>query len=125
MIGLPISLGTCCVCGKNDETVRNIVALHRLAPIAGTGWGCAICGLGADGALAVLCDECIEGKENPIPKLRWVVSGWVNDGGRIAIEDAPTESFEHDEVQHTQYDHTLNVLDNVLDATQPYWFSLN
>lgn len=125
MIDSVIHLGTCCACGKEDETVRNIVALHRRSPIPGTGWGCTVCGLNADGALAVLCDECISATEDPIPKLGWVVYGWVNSGERIAIEDAPTEAFEHDEGQHTEYERTQNSLDNALEPTQPYWFSLN
>jgi hypothetical protein len=41
-------LGPCCGC-RGKGGARNIVMLDRRAPIAGRGWGCAQCGLPADG----------------------------------------------------------------------------
>ncbi len=55
----PVDLGRCCACHKVGSSVRNVLHLNRRAPVAGTGWGCGLCGLPRDGALAVLCDQCM------------------------------------------------------------------
>lgn len=47
--------------------MRNVAMLDQKAPIPETGWGCFQCGLPQNGALAVLCDDCIE---NIAPILR-------------------------------------------------------
>jgi len=64
-----LNLGMCCRCGT-DENVRNIITLHKRSPY-GFGWGCVQCNLPAEGAIAVLCDDCLE-DEAPI---REVVKG--------------------------------------------------
>ncbi len=43
-----IEYGTCCACGKKPG--RNLVTLDYYAPQPGTGWGCSMCGLPAEGA---------------------------------------------------------------------------
>lgn len=53
------SLGPCCVCG-GTEKVRTILALHKKCPTGRGGWGCLVCGLPSDGAVAVVCDACCE-----------------------------------------------------------------
>ena len=55
----PRSLGPCCQCECTDG-VRNIFLLNRRGAIPGRGWGCVVCGLPPDGAVAVLCDACVE-----------------------------------------------------------------
>jgi len=55
-----LDLGACCACGKEDVTVRNILALRQKAPVPGSGWGCVVCGLPMDGAMAVVCDACLQ-----------------------------------------------------------------
>ena len=47
------NLGPCCHCGRTDD-VRTIVMLSRRGPMPGCGWGCVVCGLPLDGAIAVL-----------------------------------------------------------------------
>jgi hypothetical protein len=54
-----LDLGACCACG-GTENVRNLICLDAKAPVPGTGWGCAVCGLPADGALTVVCDRCLD-----------------------------------------------------------------
>lgn len=56
--------------------------LEYKAPTPGTGWGCRECGLEQDGALAVLCDDCIE-KRAPI---RWACLGDPARLGRVEVE---------------------------------------
>lgn len=52
--------GPCCACRRHDVPVPNMVMLPWRAPIPGTGWGCVTCQLPPDGAVAVLCDACLE-----------------------------------------------------------------
>jgi hypothetical protein len=51
------NLGPCCVCGRS-KNVRTIVHLPFKSPIPGRGWGCVLCDLPPDGAVAVVCDRC-------------------------------------------------------------------
>ena len=55
-----LDLGACCAC-ESTENVRNILSLNYKAP-PGTisAWGCFPCNLPTEGAIAVLCDDCIE-----------------------------------------------------------------
>jgi hypothetical protein len=69
----PLDLGSCCICGKEDETVRNLGMLSFRAPIPGTGWGCVQCGLPMDGAQVVICDECAEKQPRPVHHRRLTV----------------------------------------------------
>lgn len=89
-----LQLGPCCVC-ETTVNVRNILSLHTKAPIPGHGWGCVQCGLDADGALAVVCDACLE-----LP-LKFACRGYPGKEGRIPIEDL-TGEMEHDYVQHPE-----------------------
>ena len=59
--GEGLVLGACCNCGRQDESVRNIIFVDMRSPEPGIGcWGCLICDLDQAGAVAVLCDECME-----------------------------------------------------------------
>lgn len=91
-------LGPCCVCGKEDETVRNLYALDKRAPVPGTGWGCFQCGLPSDGAMAVVCDECHEKGA----KLVYVIYGMAGDKGRMLRSELSDEDFKHDMSKHPE-----------------------
>jgi hypothetical protein len=88
-------LGPCCGCKATGPTVRNLVCLGVKGPVAGTGWGCVVCGLPSDGALAVMCDSCMEAKSEPLE----VIAGYVAEIGRTPRASC-TEPFEHDMDQH-------------------------
>lgn len=92
------SLGKCCVCGCEGQSVRNIMMIHRAAPEKGTGWGCVVCGLPADGAIAVLCDGCIESEKEP----RFVCEGFPAENNRVPIESLTSGDFDHDMSLHTE-----------------------
>lgn len=89
-------LGPCCACGKEGPDVRNILCLHQKGPTPGKGWGCFTCGLPPDGAVAVLCDDCLA---NAAVEIRFVCLGWPREG-RIPIEDLPFEPFDHNMAYH-------------------------
>jgi hypothetical protein len=82
--------GPCCACG-GKKRVRNIVSLARRAPVPGTGWGCVVCGLEADGALAIICDECAKN----VRPIKQVAYGYLAEGRRMSIDLLSSETFEH------------------------------
>ena len=83
-----LDLGPCCACSREGSEVRTLLMLDRKAHIPGTGWGNAAAGLPADGAIAVLCDNCLEtGSE-----LTQVVYGFVASKERRPLEEL-TEPF--------------------------------
>lgn len=90
-----VDLGACCACRKKGPTVRNIVMLPKRAPVAGTGWGCVTCRVPADGAIAVVCDACMEA-DRPILD---VCFGYAPRNERVAMETV-TDPFEHNPAMH-------------------------
>lgn len=92
--------GACCAC-QSEGPHRNLVTVKITAPEAGTGWGCIICGLEPNGAIAVLCDDCVEAQAVSITH---VSLGRVNTGNRISIQDYRHEDFDHDMAVHEEYD---------------------
>jgi hypothetical protein len=94
-----IDLGPCCFCGKEGPTVRNLLMLHRKAPVAGTGWGCLVCGLPSDGAVSVLCDDCIENGKEP----RFAIADYAPRKLRVPIEQL-TEIFDHHRDKHDDFE---------------------
>jgi len=80
--------------------VRNLVQIDRRSPAPGVGcWGCVVCGLPAAGALAVLCDECLERRR---PAL-YACVGAPCENHRVPRAEL-TERFEHDLAKHDEYE---------------------
>ena len=90
-----IDLGSCCACRKAGPTVRNIMTLPFRSPTPGFGWGCVVCHLPSDGAVAVLCDACLESGA-PIVD---VCHGYPKENMRMARESL-TAAFDHDLARH-------------------------
>jgi len=82
--------GPCCVC-EGFENVRNIVMLDKKNLELGSGWGCLVCHLAMDGALAVVCDDCIDAEAAP----RFAVVGYLANKQRVKIEELTIE-HKHD-----------------------------
>lgn len=82
----------CCACGRSGPTVRNILMVNRLAPTPGKGWGCLTCGLPMNGALAVVCDPCLESGA----ELKFVCTGMPTQPERTPLADLPPGKFWHD-----------------------------
>ncbi|MFN8452453.1 MAG: hypothetical protein U0521_28580 [Anaerolineae bacterium] len=76
-------------------TVRNVMALPYRAPVDGTGWGCFVCGTPNDGAVAVICDSCLE---HNVP-IQQVCVGYPSENRRAPLATV-TEPFEHDASRH-------------------------
>ncbi len=93
-------LGPCCIC-ETRVGVTNVLMLGQRAPVPGTGWGCIVCGLPSDGAVAVLCDGCLDLFQAGAPPL-FVCSGFAPLGKRVPITELPFEKFEHDDQRHRE-----------------------
>ncbi len=91
-----MDLGTCCACQNPDKHVRNIISLPFRTPY-GFGWGCFQCGLPTEGAIAVVCDECL--KSNA--EIREFVKGEALKHQRAPMSEL-TEPFEHDLSKHPE-----------------------
>lgn len=85
-----IDLGRCCHCGTVDHVV-NILCLHVKAPVPGSGWGCAVCGVPSNGAVAVLCNSCTLQNNPPL----FACFGSPTDGERVSVRELSTP-FVHD-----------------------------
>lgn len=95
-----ISLGPCCGCGCEGPEVRNIMMLDKIAPVPGTGWGCVVCGLPNDGAIAVTCDDCAGSEVNGFSHVRYVCAGYAGDGVRVPLAGLSPAPFRHDQSKH-------------------------
>lgn len=84
-------LATCCSCG-GAEGVRNVMMMNRRAPQPGKGWGCVVCHLPADGAVAVLCDDCVNGEKI----IKFVCAGYATEDGRVPWDALAPDHFDHD-----------------------------
>lgn len=81
----------CCNCGAYLNVPTNIVMLNRRGPTPGKGWGCVVCGLPFDGAIAVLCDACWTIGEYP----KNVCTGYASEPGRTLFADLDPIVFDH------------------------------
>ena len=88
-------LGPCCACGRSDRLVRNMLSLDKKSPIAGRGWGCLVCDLPNDGAVAVVCDECLGAP------LRWACRGYPGSDGRVPF-DSLAGTHQHNMARHPE-----------------------
>lgn len=92
-----LDLGPCCCCEQEGPSVRNIIMLHKQAPVPGTGWSCIVCKLPADGAVYVNCDTCLA---NNVPP-KYVIVGMAANKQRAPV-DSLTGTFEHDLTKHPE-----------------------
>jgi len=93
-----LNLGACCACGQEKDTTHNVLMLDKLAPQPGTGWGCVVCGLPQDGAVAIVCDNCLTTSAT----INYVVDGFATDKKRKPYSTVENTSFEHDLSKHEE-----------------------
>lgn len=87
--------GACCACDTTGPTVRNFIGLEKEAPVPGQGWGCVICELPCNGALAVICDSCLEAERLPTQ----AIYGYPSLKRRISL-GALIKEFKHKDGYH-------------------------
>lgn len=95
-------LGSCCIC-ERYEKVRTVILINRKCIVRGHGWGCTICHLPPDGAVAVLCDSCMQFFEAGLVKINLACAGYPQEEGRVPIEQL-TEPHEHNHRIHAFYE---------------------
>lgn len=78
----------------------NIVMLPFKSPSPGYGWGCFQCGLPMDGAIAILCDDCI-GKYQTGTPIKYVAVGFPFKNDRVPVSELK-EPFDHDLSKHPE-----------------------
>ena len=98
--------GPCCACKQDVAFLRNIVLLPLRRPSGKDfggegpgGWGCFVCSLPSDGAVAFVCDVCHEGGA----EILTYVAGRPDDCLRRPVSEL-TEPFDHDPARHAAYD---------------------
>lgn len=88
----------CCICSA-VVVCRNLLMIPKLAPVPGTGWGCAVCGLDPDGAIAAVCDKCVTSYADPYQVLKLACYGFPLGQDRIAVGRL-VGTFQHDMTRH-------------------------
>ena len=78
-----LDIGRCCACQMRGASVRNVLFLDVFAPVSGTGWGCSVCALPRDGAVAALCDACMAAGAD----VTEVVNGSLTGGERMPYRE--------------------------------------
>jgi hypothetical protein len=96
-----LHLGPCCVCEVEGPQVRNIIMLDKLSPIPGRGWGCFACGISLNGAIAVVCDLCLEQLQADLVELKFACRGYPGKDGRVPIGEL-TQEFHHNVLKHPE-----------------------
>lgn len=97
-------LGKCCICEIENESVRNVMTLHKEIPPEekNGGWGCFVCDRPARGAVAVLCDDCLDNTMGDQPvEIKFACLGYPGENRRIEIEKL-TVDFDHDMSKHPE-----------------------
>lgn len=89
--------GACCSCGQAKDTVKNVCLLEQKAPAPGSGWGCVQCGLPLEGAVAVICDDCL----CVGAPIKFAVAGEIKSKERIPVEQLGGE-HKHDMSKHPE-----------------------
>jgi hypothetical protein len=54
-----------------------------------------VCGLAPDGAVAVVCDACLE-----VHPPKFVCDGYIAKKGRVPFDELPPGEFKHDHAKH-------------------------
>lgn len=95
-----IDFGTCCACETATEnTVRNLATLDFEAPNGFAGWGCVQCAKPSRGAIAVLCDDCVDKKAEP----RFIAGGsFLTDKVRVPLDGYARVPFAHEDRLHPE-----------------------
>ena len=89
----------CCACGEMKAICRTLATLNMKAPIPGTGWSCFVCHLPADGAIAVICDDC---ENDPDVQIQWAVVGFVGTSDKRILISELSGTHAHDAQYHPE-----------------------
>lgn len=94
---IPWDFGPCCNCGVEGRQVRNVIFLPYESPSPGMGWGCFVCNLPPNGAIAVMCDGCLDAEA---PILYACLGRPAEGKGRVPLSEIEHAPFEHELTPH-------------------------
>jgi len=77
--------------------MRSIGMVPFKGPSPGKGWGCFQCGLPSDGAVVVVCDDCVELEGDPV----LACADYPKSPDRVEMSSL-TIPFEHDLTKHPE-----------------------
>jgi hypothetical protein len=100
----PEDYGPCCACLKQKPTTRNLLMLPHRASVPGTGWGCIVCSLPPDGAVAIVCDDCLQSQR----ELQNVIFGYPMEKQRVGYEAVSHTKFKHTQELHEREEARIN-----------------
>jgi hypothetical protein len=100
----PEDYGPCCACLKQKPTTRNLLMLPHRASVPGAGWGCIVCNLPPDGAVAIVCDDCLQAGSD----LQNVIFGYPMEKQRVGYEAVSHTKFKHTQELHEREEARIN-----------------
>ena len=68
----PKNYGACCICEAETADVQNIIMLDYKTRSESV-WGCYVCWLPFEGAVACVCDTCIEKYDNVEAEIKFLM----------------------------------------------------
>lgn len=92
-----------------SDSVRNAITLNKKSPETKGGWGCFVCDLQPFGAVAVLCDDCLDKFFDQKIEIKFACLGYPGENRRIEIEKL-TEDFDHDLSKHPEEEQCLALM---------------
>lgn len=92
--------GTCCVCESEMETCGIIQLGYKVE--SESGWGCYQCGLPMEGAIAIVCGDCVDKHAETIEdQIKYLMDG---KKGRFPVPPVEKRvTHEHDLSLHPEY----------------------
>ena len=93
--------GCCCIC-ESTQNVNNLIQLDYKVE-SESGWGCVRCGLKMEGAIAIICDDCVEthGKSEDLEaKIKLLMNGIKRIPAPPVAARVP---HEHDLSRHPEF----------------------
>jgi hypothetical protein len=90
--------GPCCCCEGDIPRQPRLMMLELEAPAGFKGWGCLVCRLPLRGAIAVVCESCIQAQRLP----QFIAAGSdLYDNQRQRLDDTfEQKPFAHDPHAH-------------------------
>lgn len=91
--------GCCCACGRIVSDLQNLLMMPFRAPEGFPGWGCVTCGLPSAGAIAVVCNACVDRGAEP----QMIAGGrYALEGKRIKLQGFARIPHDHDLKRHPE-----------------------
>ncbi len=93
-------VGPCCACRRGDVVLRVVVLQDFRVPKSalGKGWGCVVCAIPGNGAIAVLCEPCAAAQAPVVD----VCAGYPTEAGRAEAEPLRAFPWSHIRAFHRE-----------------------